>query len=124
MSSVVLPDPEGPSRVMNSPLAISRLTLSRAVKVPVGGSGAEQIEVFTARGQWHYIFDDRGRLISKEKGTPESYSSFDGTGQAVVVPTTPWLWVFSHPAISWAVLFVGMVVMGVVGRKPAKKGAA
>jgi len=34
MSSVVLPDPEGPSRVMNSPLAISRLTLSRAVKVP------------------------------------------------------------------------------------------
>ncbi len=30
ISSVVLPEPEGPSRVMNSPLAISRLTLSSA----------------------------------------------------------------------------------------------
>src|SRR5262245_9583161 len=29
-SSVVLPDPDGPSRVINSPLAISRLTLSSA----------------------------------------------------------------------------------------------
>ena len=34
MSSVVLPEPEGPSSVMNSPLAISRLTLSSAAKVP------------------------------------------------------------------------------------------
>src|SRR5262245_28073813 len=34
ISSVVLPDPDGPRRVMNSPLAISRLTLSSAAVRP------------------------------------------------------------------------------------------
>ena len=34
MRSVVLPEPEGPSSVMNSPLLMSRLTLSSAVKTP------------------------------------------------------------------------------------------
>src|SRR5215510_7367767 len=34
ISSVVLPEPDGPSRVMNSPLAISRLTLSSAAVRP------------------------------------------------------------------------------------------
>ncbi len=34
MSSVVLPEPEGPSRVTNSPAAMSRLTASSARKRP------------------------------------------------------------------------------------------
>ena len=28
---------------------------------------ADRIEVFTARGQWHYVFDEQGRMISRQK---------------------------------------------------------
>ena len=85
-------------------------------------SGTDRIEVFTARGQWHYVFDESGALISRKNYTPETYSSLDGAGQSVVVPTAPWLWVFTHPGISWAALFVGIIVMQVVDVKPKKRG--
>jgi|SRR5579872_5518960 len=84
-------------------------------------SGADQIEVFTPRGQSHYVFNDHGKLIFTGKYSPESYSAVQGEGRAVVVPTRPWLWVFAHPGISWIVLIVGGVIMIFVDRKPVAK---
>lgn len=86
-------------------------------------AGPDRIEVFVVRGQWRYVFDEHGELISNGTYAPESYSSFDCAGQSVVVPTSAWLWVFTHPAISWSALFVGLVVIGAVGKMSAKKRA-
>jgi hypothetical protein len=80
------------------------------------------IAVITARGQWQYVFDMDGRLISKNSYRPESYGSFPEEGVSVVVPTAPWLWVFSNPVISWAVGATGMVMLIVIrlaGRREA-----
>ena len=66
------------------------------------------IEVFTARGQRHYSFTQDGHLISS--GTfSEPFSSLPIEGQSVVVPTSPLLWIFSSPFLSWAVVVVGAV---------------
>jgi hypothetical protein len=88
------------------------------------GSGADRIDVFTPRGQWHYVFNDRGGLILKVSYAPESYSSFECASESALIPTAPWLWVFTHPGISWSILFVGIVVMQAVDSKPRKKVAA
>jgi hypothetical protein len=69
------------------------------------------IDVITARGQWHYVFGMDGRLISKSTYRPKSYNSFPTDGESLVVPTAPWLWTFSHPGISWAVVVMGMVIL-------------
>ena len=66
------------------------------------------IAVITARGQWHYVFDLNGKLLSKEKYSPASYSAFQGEGQSYVVPTPPWLWVFSSPFYSWLLIALGI----------------
>lgn len=65
------------------------------------------IEVFTARGRRHYSFSQDGHLISSESysGGFESVPS----GESLVVPTSPFLWVFSSPLLSWSVGAIGLV---------------
>jgi YD repeat-containing protein len=87
---------------------------------PAGGL----IDVITARGQWHYVFDTDGRLVSKQTYQPKSYGSFPDEGESVVVPTPPWLWVFSSPGFSWAVLVTGMVILLSVRRVDKRKAAS
>jgi len=82
-----------------------------------------RIEVITARGRWHYVFAMNGTLISKNCYDPRSYDSFPSEGESMVVPTAPWLWTFSHPGISWAVLAIG-VVMLLIMQKAGKRKAA
>jgi len=84
---------------------------------PAGG----RIDAITARGQWHYVFDMDGRLISKNSYQPKSYSSFPDEGESLVVPTSPWLWAFSSPGISWAVGATGMVILAVVQKAGKRK---
>ena len=60
------------------------------------------IEVFTARGARHFSFTENGDLIS-DASMSESFDALPNKGQSVVVPTSPILWVFSSPAISWGV---------------------
>lgn len=86
-------------------------------------SQTNRVEVITARGQWHYVFDLSGKLLSKETYTPASYSSFSNEGQSHVVPTAPWLWVFSSPLYSWLSAMVGMVLLIVTEKLSRKKGA-
>jgi hypothetical protein len=84
---------------------------------------AGRIDVITARGQWHYVFDPDGRLISKDTYQPRRYDSFPEEGESLVVPTAPWLWVFSHPGISWAVMVTGMVMLAIAQRSGRRKAA-
>jgi len=86
---------------------------------PVDG----HIDVITARGDRHYVFDTGGQLISKSSYRPNSYDSFPEVGVSAVVPTAPWLWVFSNPAISWAVLMIGFVPMIVIRLADKRKAA-
>jgi hypothetical protein len=76
------------------------------------------IEVFRARGEHHYSFTEDGHLISSTRILPNSFSSLP-KGQSVVVPTSPLLWVFSSPFLSWGVMvigFVGMAILKKIGR--------
>ncbi len=82
------------------------------------------VDVITARGQWHYVFDMEGRLISKDSYQPDSYASFPEEGESVVVPTAPWLWIFSSPGISWAVAMTGMVMLVIMQRAGKQKAAS
>jgi hypothetical protein len=72
------------------------------------------VEVFTARGQHHYSFTQDGRLISSESFSEPLPSLPEG--QSVVVPTSPLLWTFSSPFLSW-----GVAVVGFVGLAATKK---
>jgi hypothetical protein len=82
-----------------------------------------RIEVITARGRWHYVFAMDGTLISKNCYEPKSYDSFPNAGESMVVPTAPWLWTFSHPGISWAVLAIGVVMLLIIQKAGNPKAA-
>jgi len=61
------------------------------------------IEVFTARGRHHYYFAESGGLISSQTLSSDTeYYSLHSEGISAVVPTSPLLWVFSSPFISWS----------------------
>lgn len=82
-----------------------------------------RIDVITARGQWHYVFETDGRLVSKESYRPKSYGDFPKEGESVVVPTAPWLWGFSNPVFSWAIAATGMVLLGIMQKVGKRKTA-
>jgi YD repeat-containing protein len=77
------------------------------------------VHVITARGNWHYVYDPNGTLLSKESYSPVSYSSFPDEGTTCYVPTPWWLWMFSSPIWSWLVVAVGMVFMVWLDRSKA-----
>jgi hypothetical protein len=79
------------------------------------------IEVFTARGSHHYSFTEEGRLIVPARILPETFASLP-RGDSVVVPTSPLLWVFSSPFLSWGVAvigFIGLAALKKIDMKPA-----
>lgn len=82
-------------------------------KVAANSSGI--IEVFTARGEHHYIFNENGDLISSTQ-LSGSYNSLPDTGQSVVVHTPLLLWPFSNPFIS-----VGVGTLGLLGLAQVKR---
>ncbi len=106
--------PDQRDRADGHPLAAGRG--ERELLVPT----EDRIDVITSRGQWHYVFDTDGQLISKNT-YHQSYDSFPQEGESLIVPTPPWLWTFSHPGISWAVSVAGFVMLAIMLR--AKRGA-
>ena len=84
-------------------------------------AGDDRIEVITSRsGRYTYTLD--GRLITRQSYLPASYSSFP-EGERRVVPTRPWLWVFSSKDISFAVMLLGTGVLMVLDRKAKRRVA-
>jgi hypothetical protein len=81
------------------------------------------IEVLTARGGHRYRYTENGDLISTTT-LPESESlySFTDTGGSMVVPTSPLLWVFSSPLLSWLAVLIGMVGLFVTKKARGGKG--
>jgi hypothetical protein len=103
-------------------------TFIRGWHVDAGGgtfklaaSADSRIDVFTARGEWHYVFSSEGELLSKRTYSPAAYSSFPDEGTSLVVPTPPWLLVFSHPLASWGVAAIGMGILLVADRTRKKR---
>lgn len=86
-------------------------------------ASGDRIEVITARGDWRYTYTLGGDLITRLSYSPASYSSFPDQGERRLIPTRPWLWVFSSPFISWAVGALGMVVLIVLERKAKRRVA-
>jgi hypothetical protein len=80
-----------------------------------------KIEVLTARGAHRYTFTENGDFLSVAS-LSDSYSSLPKGGQSLFVPTSPLLWIFSGPAISWSVGVFGFIGLGAVkkfnGRPP------
>jgi hypothetical protein len=87
------------------------------------GAASNQVEVVTARGRWHYEFDLNGHVLSKSTYAPASYSDFPESQEAHWLPLAPWLWVFSHPFLSWTSFIIGIVLVGTHDRlkKKAKR---
>jgi len=79
----------------------------------VEASPEGRVEVFTARGERHYTFDENGSLIYSA-ALPGSYESIANRGESVVVPTKLLLWPFSSPFISVAVGTLGFVMLRLV----------
>ncbi len=69
------------------------------------------INVYTARGNWHYLFNLQGDIISKEKYVSGSYSSFPDSNLSLNIPTNIFLLVFSHPFISWFFAVIGIATL-------------
>ncbi len=86
-------------------------------------TGANIVEVITARGQWDYVFDLDGNLLKKESYSPANYSSFPEPAEAYFVPTKPWLWIFSHPFLSWGTAACGMILL-IINNKLGKRRKA
>jgi hypothetical protein len=68
-----------------------------------------KIEVLTARGDLRYVYNLDGSLLSKGTYSPE-YSEAPSAEQSVIVPTHWWLWPFTGPFYSWALVIFGMAI--------------
>jgi len=87
----------------------------------VEGNPNGTIEVFVARGGWHYSFRQDGTLISEkalsnaEASQAHSMASlFNSTkDQYQGVPTNSLLWIFSSPVLSWLVGVGGFIGMAI-----------
>ena len=80
------------------------------------------IEAFAARGLHQYYFTESGRLIfSQTLSSDPEYYSLHREGVSIVVPTSPLLWVFSSPFISWGVAAIGGVGLVLVKKRIGMK---
>lgn len=73
-----------------------------------------EIVVFTARGHQRLTFTENGKLTLATT-LPESFV-LPEPGRYIVVPTSPLLWIFSSPFLSW-----GIALIGIVGLRAARK---
>lgn len=77
------------------------------------------IDVYTAKGQARYHYTLEGQLLN-QGAFSEDFESLP-KGDGMFVPTRPWLWVFSHPFISWGLLAGGLVMFGWIDRTAPKR---
>jgi hypothetical protein len=66
------------------------------------------LDVYTARGARHFVFDLSGKMIDSGTYSPGEYASFVDEGVSHFVPTAPWLMIFSNPLYSWILVIVGL----------------
>ncbi len=72
----------------------------------------DQLEVVTAAGGMHYVFDKNGKLISESCYRPKKYSDFENwKGEFVSIPTSPFLLPMTHFFGSWAIGVFGIILL-------------
>jgi hypothetical protein len=65
------------------------------------------------KGQWSFVFDLNGKLISQRRYGVHEFIDLENSlpaGESVFVPTSPWLYIFSSPLLSWLVGAAGYFV--------------
>jgi len=67
----------------------------------------DRIEVFTARGPMHHVYDLNGNLLA----TRAAEESPKGSGASARVPTAWWLMPLVHPIAAWSLAAVGLLVL-------------
>ncbi|NLG00994.1 MAG: dicarboxylate/amino acid:cation symporter [Lentisphaerae bacterium] len=81
----------------------------------------DSIEVFTARGNRHYVFTLAGDLVSQSTYGQQSYSDLGRSAETTENFQTPiFLLPFSHPFAGWTLGALGMV--GLIVLDKTKKG--
>lgn len=68
------------------------------------------VEIYTARGQRRLRYSLDGRPLGETSYAPLEYDSIPPSGSGRIIPTTLWLWPFSHPFWCWALIIVGIVL--------------
>jgi hypothetical protein len=69
--------------------------------------GDDSLEVFTARGRRHFVFDESGSLLSTSDYTARPDRGLP-SGPYIVVPTRPIGWIFSSPFFTWSTALLGV----------------
>lgn len=69
-----------------------------------------KIEVYTSRQKHHFIYSESGELLTSES-YGVTYDSVPNGGRSLNVPTSPLLWPFSSPFLSWGLAVIGMLVL-------------
>lgn len=105
-------------------------TFIRGWHVDAGGgvfkltsSDGRTIDVFTARGNWHYRYATDGSLLSKEEYPSGTYSTLSDDGLILTIPTRWWLWSFTSPFYSWALAISGLAVITITDRVCKRQSA-
>jgi hypothetical protein len=73
-----------------------------------------QVEVFTARGSRHHVFDRNGTLLATGGYARVGPDSFGGQSPTVSIPTPWWGWTLTSPGIAWGAGLVGMLLCACV----------
>jgi len=80
------------------------------------------IEVFTARGDRHYVFRHDGTLVRDGTYSPRSYSDLAPESQLTVRFNTPFILLpFSHPVAGWELGVLGVIGLIVLRLTKKKK---
>lgn len=87
-------------------------------------SKENNINVYTSRGQRHYIFNLNGDLISQKIYTPKAYDSFYGGMVNLSLPVSPFLLVFTHPFYSWIIVVLGLIILIIADKYKIRKNNA
>jgi len=80
------------------------------------------VEALT-KGAGGLVFDLEGRLLSQRAYKANEYIDLYNrlpAGEPVNVPTTPWLYMFSSPLLSWLMVATGLVGWFVISRPPVE----
>ena len=77
------------------------------------------IEVFTGRGRRHFTYSEDGQLLASEAPYVESIAAIDNGGIATTVPTKSFLWPFSSPFLSWALVLIGFLGIWIIKKSAA-----
>jgi hypothetical protein len=81
------------------------------------------VEVFTARGNRHHVYDAHGSLVSSGPSpSKDSYEQVPAKRERISVRVPWWGWTLVNPAIAWVAMLLGGVLAWGSGPQDGKPG--